>query len=347
MPDTCVGLLQTWVEGVPVKGKSAKPAKPSKAAALQLLQQLASQHKQSAYANDNAGSAIAVPSSAAAALLPEDAEAVASTQSLSSEPEVSMADGSQLRQSQPQLPQAFDMALSSIESDSEAEITPVGRIASNEEDDRQGPGALADYVKAPAKDQGRQGLAMQSFYPADSQAEEASHAALASEGAAAAMLETPASLGRTADSKQLYQPTLTEVMQHQRRRMSRSQHKGSTPPDVLLALTEAQQQHWKEEDGHICSASTVPGTAECSSMSTHVDNRAADVAVADHHRVCAQLDERSSSQTVLESDLADEVGPSGREPFDRQLWQNLAEALQDRHACQKLAQLTVTLLARM
>ncbi|KAL3146569.1 hypothetical protein ABBQ32_000809 [Trebouxia sp. C0010 RCD-2024] len=344
-PDTCVFGLQTWVEGVPVKGKSAKPAKPSKAAALQLLQQLASQHNQSACPDGIPAGAVVESSITASACLGEDAEPAASTQSFSSEPEVS--DGSQLRQSQPQLPQAFDMALSSIESDSEAEVSPEGRIASDEEDDRQGPEVLANSVKAPAEDAERQGAAMKSSYTADLQAEEASHAALASDGAAAAMLETTAFLGRTADNKQLYQPTLTEVMLNQRRRMSRFGHQKSSLPDILLALTLAQQQHCKEGDGNICSASTMPGTAECSSMSTHVDTGAADVAAADHHRMCAQLDEHSSSQTVLKRDPADEVGPSGRGLGDFQLWQNLAEALQDKQACQKLAQLTVTLLARM
>lgn len=287
-----------------------------------------------------------MPSNALSPFLAEDAGPAAVAQSVTPEPELSMADESRLVQPQPQGSQARDIALNSDESDSEAEISPEGGITSDEADDRQGPGAAANPVTASAEDQERQTLAAVSSYIADSEAEGASGVAITPDGA----LETLAVFGSVADDEQLHHPTLTAFMQHQRRRISGSQHKGSGPSGDVLALTAAQQQHWKEVDCATCDTGTLPSTTvmpKCSGMSTHINTVAADADAADHHRLCAQLDEHPSSQTVVERGQANEAGSSGTGRDDPQLWQNLAEALQDRQACQKLAQLTVTLLARM
>ena len=322
-----------------MKGKSAKPAKPSKAAALQLLQQLAAHHCQSACADDDSASA-----AVAAALLSQDAGSAVSTRSLSSEPEVDTPADSQLMRPQPEL--TLDMALSSIQSHSEAEVGPRGRIAPDEEDERQGPAALAGPIRASSEDQEEQTLAIKSAHAAEFVSE--SELALASDCATASMLGSDASSGGVAD-KQLHQPSLSKVIKRQRRRMSSSQRRGSTKSDVVLALTDAQRQQWRQADGPTCNISTATNTVmgEYSSMSVQTIADALKASTADRHKLYATHDEQSSSQDVSMRDEVDQVQPSGSGQDEQQLWQNLAEALQDKQACQKLAQLTVTLLARM
>ena len=114
-------------------------------------------------------------------------------------------------------------------------------------------------------------------------------------------------------------------MRQQRRRVSMSQRKANSQPGVVLALTEAQQQQRQQEHSQPCNTGMAPTTG----------------------RLCAQLGVHCVSQLVSKEDEADAAGPTGKGQDEHQLWQNLAEALQDKQSCRKLAQLTVTLLGRM
>ena len=346
----CAGDLQTWVEGKPVKGK---PAKPSRAAALQLLQQLATQHCQGACIIENPA---ALPSHTAAAPYSQDAGAAVSPQSVVSQPEVDIAIDSQTVQPRPQ--PAVDRALSDaeseseaevsggVESDSEAEINLRGAVASDEEDDKQGPGALAGPVTASAEGLEDQASPGESWHAADPEADLSSERALPPDCASASELTGVA-------GKQPHHASLSKVMQQQRQRMSKSQRKTSSQPEVVLALTKTQQQQWQPEGSQTCNTSENPPAAvvhECSSMSAQTDTAVLDAQpTSGHDRLHAQLSVHCTGQLVSEEDEEDEAGPSSKAngQDEHQLWQNLAEALQDEQSCQKLAQMTVTLLGRM
>lgn len=351
-----LGNLQTWIEGEPVQGKSAKPAKPSKSAALQLLQQLASQHCQGACTSKDAADA-AVSSNATAALYNQEAKLAACFHSVSSQPDMGTADDPQLVQPQPQPAvdtpsgsnklEAEAELTSGIESDSEAEISLRGRVASDEEDDRQGPGPLAGPATSSAEAQGGQALSMQAPHTAGSEPDEATQAAEVTPDCALA------NVPRDTADKPHHQPSLSRVMQQQRRHVFRSQRKASSQPEVLLALTEAQQQQWQQEDNPTCGAGTAPSMAimhECSSVSLPAVSAVSDAQpTAEQGRLNAQLDEQTVTQAMSEEGEQGGAGPSDRAQGqdEHQLWQNLAEALQDMQKSQKLAQQTVTLLGRM
>lgn len=335
-----------------MKGKSAKPAKPSKAAALQLLQQLASQHCQGACTIE--GAATAVTSSNATAAL---SEPPVSSQSPSSQTNTDTADDSQLMQPQPL--SACDVPLngsdgnseaevtSGVESDSEAEISLRGRVASDEEDDRQGPGPLTGPVTSAAVAEGSQALSLEAPHPAGSEPDAATQAAeVASDSALANMLRGTA-------GKPRHHPPMSRAVQWQRRRVVRSQRKASSQPEVVLALTEAQQQQWRQEESPTCGTGTAPSPAdmhESSSSSALTQTAVSDVRrISEEGRLSAQLDEHPVRQAVSDEGEQGGAGPSGRAQGqdEHQLWQNLAEALQDKQKGQKLAQQTVTLLGRM
>ena len=347
----CADHLQTWVEGVPVKGISGKPAKPSRAAALQILQQLASQHCQRACPSKESADA-AVPSHTAVAPFSQDAESAVNPQTLDSQPEVALADDSHLVQ--PQLLPALDTTLGDVqsksaaqlsggvsqsESDSEAELNLRGRVASDEEDDRQGPGAPAGPVAASGEGHADQALLDESSHAAAPEADLSSESALARELVPAGVLTGIA-------GQQPHHASLSKVMRQQQRRMLRSRRHASSQPDVVLVLTEAQQQRWQPEDGLTCNISEAPTRAEHDfSMTSARTVQDAQLATG-QDRLYAQRNEQSTGQR---EDEQDEAGPSSRAngQDEHQLWQNLAEALQDKQSCQKLAQLTVMLLGRM
>ena len=339
-----------------MKGKSAKPAKPSKSAALQLLQQLASQHCQGACTSETAANA-AVSSNVTAALYIQDTGPAVTSQSLSPQLEMGTADDSYLMQPRPQ---PFDMPLSGTEVeseadvasgsesvDSEAETSLRGRVASDEEDDRQGPGPLAGPGTSSAEAEGSQALSLEAPHTAGSEPDEATQAAeVASDSALDNMLRGTA-------GKPRHHPPMSRAMQQQRRRVERSQRKASSQPEVVLALTEAQQQQCQQQDNPTCGRGMVPSTAdmhEGSSMSLPTLSAVSDAQpTSEQGRLNTQLDEQSSSQAVSEEGEQGGAGPSGRAQGqdEHQLWQNLAEALQDKQKGQKLAQQTVTLLGRM
>lgn len=351
-----LGDLQTWVEGEPVKGKSAKPAKPSRAAALQLLQQLASQHCRRACTSENTTDA-AVPGNTAAPPCIPDAGAAVRYLSLDSQPEMDIADDCQLVQ--PQLPPAVDLVngetesgseaeiSNGIESDSEADINLRGGVASDEEDDKQGPGALAGPLTASAEGQGDQALPAESSHAAaaDSEADLSLQSTLAPDCA-------PASVPTGVAGKLPHHVSLSKVIQQQRRRMSRSQRRASSHPHVALALTEAQQQQWQQEGSQPCNTGMAPITAamhDSSSMSGQTKTAVSTAQPASGQgRPCAELGVHCTGELVLsKEDEEDDAAPSGRGQDEHQLWQNLAEVLQDKQSSQKLAQLTVTLLGCM
>lgn len=348
----CAGDLQTWVEGEPVKGK---PAKPSRAAALQLLQQLAAQHCQGACASENPSNA-GVPNHTAAAPYPQDAVTAVNPQSVVSQPKVDIADDSQLVQPhlQPAVDQAIGDAVSEseaeisggVESDPEAEINLRGAVATDEEDDRQGPGALAGHVTASAEGQEHQALPGESSHAADSEADLSSELALPPGCASASELTGVA-------QKQPRHVSLSKVMQQQRQRMSKSQRKASSQPNVVLALTEAQQQQWEPEDSQTCNTSETITTAvvhECSSMPAQRHTASLDAQLTSgQDRLYPQPTMHCTGQLVSEEDEENEAEPPSKAngQHEHQLWQNLAEALQDKQSCQRLAQMTVTLLGRM
>lgn len=351
-----VDNLQTWVEGEPVKGKSAKPAKPSKSAALQLLQQLAFQHCQGACTSED-GADAAVSSNANATLYGPGTGPAVSPQSLSSQTTADTFDDSQLVQPQPQ--PAVDMPLdgsdlnseaevtSGVESDSEAEISLRGRVALDEEDDRQGPGPLAEPDIPSAEAQGSQALPVEASHTAGSEPDDITEAAELAPDCALANTRRD-----TADRPRP-QPPMSRVMQQQRRRVLRSQCKASSQPEVVLALTEAQQQQWQQESNPTCGTGTAPSTAvmhECSSSPVQTHAAVSDAQpISDQGWLNAQLDEQSVSQAVSGEGEQIGAGPSGRAQgqYEHQLWQNLAQALQEKQKGQKLAQQTVTLLGRM
>ena len=349
--------MQTWVEGIPVKGKSARPAKPSRAAALQILQQLASQHCQSECPSEKSADA-AVPGNTAAACCTQDAAAAVNLSNLDSQTEFDIAGDSQLVQPQ-QLP-ALKMAHGEIESESEAEVSGGvesdseaglnlrGRVASDEEDDRQGPEALAGLVIASADGQADPAPPGEYSHAEESEADLSSAPAVALDS-----VPTRTLIG-IAD-KQPHLVSLSKLIRQQRRRMLRSQRQASSQSDTLLALTEAQQHQWQPEDSLTSTTSEIPSKAavfECSSISaqTHTPVLGAQLA-SGQGRLHAQRNEHYAGQLVSGVVEEEEDGPGSSSKANGQdehpLWQNLAEALQDKQRCQKLAHLTVTLLSRM
>ena len=344
--DQSVLGLQTWLEGEPVKGRSAKPAKPTKAAALQLLQQLASQYCPAVDADGD-------PSHTDASLqisssnLPQmslHAEPAVASLGFSSAHEVDTTAANELPQAELSLAQTSQTALSSSDSDCEAAVSPRGGVAVDEEDDRQGPeAALPGLTLAQVEEE--------HYCEADPVALTSARGSASADMTNCALntltvgLNPPARAAR----KQSGQPSLAEVKRQQRCRVSISQVMGSGQPEVLLALTAAQQMQLEADQRCSANIAAVMNTAaQCSNAQLQTGSLASDAEEAeeqqhDGHQVVTSASSRSFAAEADEEKL----GLSGHAEDDQQLWQSLAAAMQSSQLSAKLAQLTVTLLARM
>ena len=344
--------MQTWVEGVPVKGKTVMPAKPTKAAALQVLQQLASEHCSAAQELDNAGtlkiSTTGNSKKDLAVTQPADA-AVGSKYSTTG---LSLQEAGQPELVLPGLSadQRSDAALNSMEPDSDAEECFRGGVADEEEDDSQAPEVLVGLDNATAGQHPDQNLMAQSAFGDTGKACIAGTAATSIPAAKQKMVSSNAP-DRAAKGQSRQMP-LSKVIQQQRRRMSKSNIKVNGQLDVVLALTNAQQQQMQQEAEQQIFKGAAMGTAStdgCSLLAQQTGIAASPVQQTDPQTMNKQLefaDQQPLNDQRAEHGIGEE-GSSDMEQHEQQLWQNLAQALQDQQSSQKLAQLTVTLLARM
>ena len=351
--------VQTWVEGVPVKGKAVKPAKPTKAAALQVLQQLASEHCSAAQGCD-AGIPITAEALKEDPASPQPTNSANGSLDLATDLASKEAAQPELALPGPLLDQPADAALSHVESDSEAEASPRGGIAVEEEDDRQAPEALASFRIVAAQQRLEQHPMAQSA-AAESRQSCVPDSAAIPDCAAKQNVGSSHALNKAAKGRSRQLP-LSKVIQRQRRHMSKSNSVVNGQPDIVLALTDAQQQQMQQEADQQILASPALGTAgtdKCSILSQETCIAASPVQQPDQQMMNEQLHypdqqpsedqwaDLSSTQLPSHQHGTDEEGASGREPQEQQLWQNLSDALQNQQSSQKLAQLAVTLLARM
>ncbi len=321
------------MEGEPVGDKAAKPIKPTKVAALQLLQQLASEHDH-----------YTIPAAAVGTLMQ------------SGQPmQPGAADQMGTKALQAHLPQPAATGSTSIsaESDAEAMVTPSGGIAAAEEDDRQAPCSPSEPVldDALASWGTRQATDSLPDTAQSLQQEMPPAAACVDPGVDQTAMFKGTSIGCQGDNRSSTRSSLATVIQQQRRQLCRSSSQPQSKPEVVLALTEAQQQQLQQdnntaaENQHLDIAE--PATAQmCSERPIHAVQELAQSAgygmsisagapsTSDSlvHSHC----ERSGLESAADEDSSHSV-----------LWQKLAECLQEKQAAQKLAGLSVTLLARM
>lgn len=319
------------MEGEPVKGKAVKPLKPTKTAALQLLQQLASAHGHYTIL------AAAVESQ------------MQSCQPM--QPGAGDQMGTPALQAQLPQPAATGLKPTSAESDAEAEVTPSGGIAAAEEDDRQAPCSpsepvLDDVLASLGSRQATDSLP-DTAHPLQQEA---------APGPACVNLEfgqnesSGTSKQCQSDYRSSNRPSLATVIQQQRRQLSRSSWQPQSEPVVELALTEAQQQQLQQDNN--TAAEQHWDTAEPAAAQLYSDvltDAEQELAQSADNRMSSSAGAPSTSDSLVhphceQSGLevaADEVSSHSL------LWQRLAECLQEKQAAQKLAGLTVTLLARM
>ncbi len=320
------------MEGEPVTGKAVKPLKPTKAAALQLLQQLASGHDHYTIR-----------------------AASVESQMQSGQPmQPGAADQMGTPALQAQLPQPAAAVSTPIsaESDAEAEVTPSGGIAAAEEDDRQAPCSPSEPLLdgALVSSGTRQATDSLPDLAQPLQQERAPATACVSPD-----VDPQESRGTSKQCQSDYRPStrtsLATVIRQQRRQLSRSSSQPQSEPVVQLALTQAQQQQLQQanntgaENQHGGTAEPVPAqsysdvhiTAE-QELAQSTDNGMSISAGAPS--TSDSLEQSHYERSGLES-AADEDSSHSL------LWQRLTECLQEKQAAQKLAGLTVTLLARM
>ena len=337
--------VQTWVEGVPVKAKSAKPAKPTKAAALQILRQLALQHCTAAQTD--------------VFTMPQPADSALDSSEMSSQPNSDQAHLSgkvqpELIQCELALTQLDDAASNSIQSDTAAEADLRGGIAVDADDDGQAPAAVsADCVLFPAEDCSAEDAAEASSSVSSSSVSSSCVSSLAKVEAQAALAVAPDGTAITdgpamrSSSRQRRPQSLSRLIQQQRRRMSQSQSLAASQPDVVLALTDAQQQQLQLESAkHTCSSHNASDAAATDDFDSVTSPSAAPCQqeVSQQSAADSQMQadgQRSSRDQALVKESVIEA------PGEEKLWQKVTEALQDVQASHKLAHLTVTLLARM
>ena len=318
------------MEGEPVRGKAVKPLKPTKAAALQLLQQLASEHDHYTIL----------------------AAAVESQMQLGQLLQPGAADqmGSPALQAQLPQPAATGSAPISAESDDEAEVTPSGGIAAAEEDDRQAPCSPSEPVldDALASLGTRQAIDSLPDTAQPLQQETAPATACVSPN-----IDQDISRGTSkrcqGDYSSSNRPSLGKVIQQQRRQLSISSRQPQSEPVVELALTEAQQQQLQQDNNTAAESwdTAEPATAQlyCGIL-THAEQELAQSA---DNGMSISAGAPSTSDSHMQSHC-ERVGLESEADEDSShslLWQRLAKCLQEKQAAQKLAGLTMTLLARM
>ena len=320
------------MEGEPVRGKAVKPLKPTKAAALQLLQQLASEYNH-----------YTIPAAAV------------ESQMQSGQPmQPGAADQMGTPALQAQLPQpaATGSTPISAESDAEAEVTPSGGIAAAEEDDRQAPCSPSEPVLDDALASLGTRQATDSL-PDTAQPLQQEMAPVA----ACVSPDTDQDISRgtskrfQGDYSSSNRPSLATVIQQQRRQLSRSSRQPQSEPEVELALTEAQQQQL-QQDNNTAAESQHQDTAEPAAARLYSG------VLTDAEQELAQSADNGMSISAGAPSTFDTLLHSHRERFGLEvvadedsshslLWQRLAECLQEKQAAQKLAGLTVNLLAGM
>lgn len=342
--------MQTWVEGEPVKGNPVKPLKPTKAAALELLQQLALEHRQPA------------TDSSSVSELHQD-------EPISSEiPSVADRDGL----TQP-------AASVSTDSDSEAGASPRGGIAADKEDDRQAPevaepssGQTLEPATADPETSNRPSgsladKAAEDEQPGDSAADSAQISCSFESGQ---QFTAQSELQRRGQHVCLAKPSLAKVIQQQRRRLLRSSLQAGSEPQVSLAVTEGQQkelhQQMSEAAGSNLQSNTHAASEEAQAASGQAQAVSGQMIDDSDVQSCGvpeqsqpmqllhgnqfsqqQLDEIQFSQQLTQSTSASSQVLSQQQEGQDMLWQELGSCLQDKQSAQKLAGLTVTLLARL
>ena len=320
------------MEGEPVKGKAVKPLKPTKAAALQLLQQLASEHAHYTI------QAAAVETS------------VQSSQPM--QPGAAGHMGTPALQAQLPRPAATGLTPISAESDAEAEVTSSSGIAAAEEDDRQAPCSTSEPVLDDAL------ASLGSKQTTDSLPDTA-------QPVQQDMAPATACVGRDTyqdvlrgtgkryqgDYSSSTRPSLATVIRQQRCQLSRSSWQPQSEPEVVLALTEAQQQRL-QQDNNTAAENQYQDTAEPAAAQLYsgiLTNVEQELAQSADNRMSISAGQPSTSGSLVQSHCERSGLESGadKDSSHSLLWQRLAECLQEKQAAQKLAGLTVTLLARM
>ncbi len=319
------------MEGEPVKGKAVKPLKPTKAAALQLLRQLASEHDHYTI------HAAAVESQ------------MQSGQPM--QPGAGDQMGTPALQAQLPQPAATGLTPTSAESDVEAEVTLSGGIAAAEEDDRQAPCSPSEPVLDALASLGTRQATDSLPDTAQPLQQEAAP------GNACVNLEFGQNESRgtskqcQSDYRSSTRPSLATVIQQQRRQLSRSSWQPQSEPVVELALTEAQQQQL-QQDNNTAAEHQHRDKAEPAAAQLYSD------VLTDAEQELAQSTDNGMSISAGAPSTSDSLVQSHCERSGLEiaadednshslLWQRLAECLQEKQAAQKLAGLTVTLLARM
>ncbi|DBA85673.1 TPA: hypothetical protein ACH3X1_005247 [Trebouxia sp. C0004] len=323
---------QTWVEGEPVVGKAVKPLKPTKVAALQLLQHLATEHDH--YTIPTA--AVEYPAQSGQPMQPGAADQMGITALLAQLPQ----------------PAATGSTPTSAESDAEAEVTPSGGIAAAEEDDRQAPCSPSE----PSLDDALASLATRQA--TDSLPDTAQPLQQETGPATACFnpeLDQQESRGTSkwcqSDYRSSTRPSLATVIQQQRRQLSRSSRQPQSEPLVVLALTEAQQQQLQQDNNRVAEHQHQD-TAEPAIAHLHTDlltNAEQELVQSTDNGRGISAGALSTSDSLVESHCErPELETAADEDSSHSLlWQRLAECLQEKKVAQKLAGLTVTLLARM
>ena len=343
-------------------GKAVKPLKPTKAAALQLLQQLALEHGQSI-------------------ALAAEAEGPAESEQ-QTPPEAADQRNSEAEQAHSfQQSAAADSSLASISSDSLAQVSPgTGFLAG---DDRQAPCTSTHSRSDTAADSYQSSQAVGVSAGACAQQEIASAAAYADalQGPASEQpLVTAMAKQHDNGQKVSARPSLAAAIQRRRRQLSKSGLQSGSEPEVSLALTDAQQQQLQKQQvqqqhlqqqhlqQHQLQQDVTKPAAECqqdegdfagapsmsSSRQSHREHELApctsDAQLSNEvhpTEAVQQTAGASDSQPQIQTEHTGDADASEQQGRQELLWQSLAGCLQEKQAAQKLAGLTVTLLARM
>ena len=338
-------------------GKAVKPLKPTKAAALQLLQQLAHEHGQSI---------------ASAAEAEEPAESGQQTQLEAADQGTTEAEQAHSVQQSA----AANSPFASISSDSLTQVSPSnGFVAGN---DRQAPCTFTQSRSDTAADSSQSSEAVGISAGACTQQETAAAAACveAQQGPGFEQpLVTAMAKQHDIGQKVSARPTLATAIQRRRRQLSKSGLQPGSEPEVSLALTDAQQQQMQRQQvqqqhlqQHQLQQDVGKTAAECqkdeadsagapsvsSTRQSHNEHELAQCTrnaqlsnevhptEAAQQAICA-----SDSQPQMLAEHTETLDASEQQGRQDLLWQSLAGCLQEKQAAQKLAGLTVTLLARM
>ena len=339
-------------------GRAVKPLKPTKAAALQLLQQLALEHGQS---------------------VAPAAEAEGPAESEQQTPLEAADQGNTEAEHAHSFQQAAaaDSSLASISSDSQAQVShSTGFVV---DVDRQAPCMSTQSMVDTAVDSSQSSQAVDISAGACAQQQAASAAAHA-EAQQGPDSEQPlvTAMAKQHDNGQKARPSLATAIQRQRRQLSKSGLQPGSEPQVSLALTDAQQQQLQKQQQQLQKQQqhlqqqqlqhNVRTAAECqqdeadfagapvmsSTRQSHTEHELArctsDAQLSNEvHPTEAVQQTAGASDNQVQMQAEQTGSGDASEQQDRQelLWQSLAGCLQETQAAQKLAGLTVTLLARM